>query len=729
MFASGGTGAISYKVVLEKVQASGTWGFLLDDNSVLSGPKDTWGRNSAELPYYASGGSTGTDAPSNLIDQGEGDTSLTNTAGGGPVGARAFNKHGDVIPGSARGNHPDYWAAEVVEVASWTGDGTAGVDIATTKLEKSQGSPPSPMYRFQVTSCDADGCDNKKRAAYTVQTVDIGMYEPKATFFGDLDPKTRVLAGEITVVAPSFAMGLQGYRFYPTGDGSTNLALEWSDTATDDSSGGAASTNAQFVLELGKSCPPDASNEGWSNANSRWQALAREPCGNDNPYSPKCRGKSCPFISILPGSQGEFYISRFDNNGNAENADGQDVDEGANSGSETNANGNLPQGYTSNTARRNYADNEAADIYLPRDGWLTPILMDVPDTNDFLLLKLAGTDASSTAAACSSSPDCADVKSMTLSEYYDITVAESVIEWRTDLHETGHGFTLVFQPNYPELPLYTGTPMAQGSSGFRVVNVYGSADAATLDVDDSTDSLTARTYNTEYRPQDTTSDAFVETRDWLVPNVTCTPTTMHCPLPSTWAHINYTTPSLYPEPAEGSCLQQKSGTSSLSGCSDKKNLNTRWYSANSPTTSQPGNSQQNTDEEDNGQAVAGDTYGPKHANWAGNCATPPRTSGSRRSRAGPRVPSTPTGPSSRTSFSSPPPGRTSSRFWICTTRPRHRSRDTKERLQAPASPSSTPITMCRLFYPPRSIVPVWLPWMPTHRSCRWSRKLRPREPQ
>jgi hypothetical protein len=140
VYASGG--GDSYKVILEKVQAPGTWGFMLDDNAVIFGPKDTWGHESSALPYYASGGSTGTDAPSNLIDQGEGSSAggdkpdptpnatpgtggatpesaggplshagtggLVNTAGGGPVGARAFNKHGDVIPGSARGNHPDY---------------------------------------------------------------------------------------------------------------------------------------------------------------------------------------------------------------------------------------------------------------------------------------------------------------------------------------------------------------------------------------------------------------------------------------------------------------------------------------------------------------------------------------------------------------------------------------------------------------------------------------------
>ena len=145
----------------------------------------------------------------------------------------------------------------------------------------------------------------------------------------------------------------------------------------------------------------------------------------------------------------------------------------------------------------------------------------------------------------------------------------------------------------------------------------------TTGVDDAGDNQDTTAYLTEYRNgatrNDRDADAYVETYDWLVPNVTCTPTTMHCPLPTTWAHINYTTPSLYPEPAEGSCLQQKTGTSSLSGCSDKSNLNTRWYSANSPNTVEPGVSQQNTNEEDNGQAVAADSFGRDHANWAGNC--------------------------------------------------------------------------------------------------------------
>ena len=92
-------------------------------------------------------------------------------------------------------------------------------------------------------------------------------------------------------------------------------------------------------------------------ANDEWCALAREPCGNDNPYSPKCLGKSCANINILPGSQGEFYITRYDNNGNSENAQTRlhGVIENPNYN-------NLPQTYTSNTGQRNYSHNEYAQV-------------------------------------------------------------------------------------------------------------------------------------------------------------------------------------------------------------------------------------------------------------------------------------------------------------------------------------------------------------------------------
>lgn len=132
--------------MLERVRPAGSWGYKLDADSVVFGPKDTWGHNGAELPYYGSGGSTGTEAPANVGGGGdEGnipdgfnhrklqaytysdgymnygssyDPSTYNT-GGGTLGARAYNKHGDVIPHSARGMHADYKAHEVVEMGKW----------------------------------------------------------------------------------------------------------------------------------------------------------------------------------------------------------------------------------------------------------------------------------------------------------------------------------------------------------------------------------------------------------------------------------------------------------------------------------------------------------------------------------------------------------------------------------------------------------------------------------
>ena len=166
--------------------------------------------------------------------------------------------------------HPDYWAEEVVEVAAW-GPAVAPVAITTVSLQRTQGSPPSPMYRFRVHSCNGQQCNLRESA--TFQVVDIALEEPSASFFGDLDPKTRVLMGEITIRAPTHAMGLQGFRLYPTADGDTNLDLRWSDTT------GPNTNIAQFALNLNKSCPPDDSNEDNDHivADNVWRELAEAP--------------------------------------------------------------------------------------------------------------------------------------------------------------------------------------------------------------------------------------------------------------------------------------------------------------------------------------------------------------------------------------------------------------------------------------------------------------------
>jgi hypothetical protein len=191
-----------------------------------------------------------------------------------------------------------------------------------------------------------------------------------------------------------------------------------------------------------------------------------------------------------------------------------------------------------------------------------------------------------------------DLKTQALGTYVDVIDEESTVEWRSDAlkvdSEVRSGWTFVFQPNYPEVDI-VGL-MANGASGFKVVGVH----AGTMLQTDS---------------------RYIETYDWIVPNVTCTPTTMHCPLPSTWAHVDYTTPSLYPEPAEGSCLQVKTGSSDFEGCSNMNGLEARWYNDQSTagvdTAAGANSAGQNLEE--NGQTVSDDTGGRDHNNWAGNC--------------------------------------------------------------------------------------------------------------
>ena len=44
---------------------------------------------------------------------------------------------------------------------------------------------------------------------------------------------------------------------------------------------------------------------------------------------------------------------------------------------------------------------------------------------------------------------------MTLSNYHDITADHSVIEWKTDKSTTYQGWTLIYQPNYPEVLIHS----------------------------------------------------------------------------------------------------------------------------------------------------------------------------------------------------------------------------------------------------------------------------------
>ena len=53
-----------------------------------------------------------------------------------------------------------------------------------------------------------------------------------------------------------------------------------------------------------------------------------------------------------------------------------------------------------------------------------------------------------------------------------VSLCYTPIGGSTDAYDTAHGWMLIYQPNYPELSLDIGTPMAQGASGVRLVPVY-----------------------------------------------------------------------------------------------------------------------------------------------------------------------------------------------------------------------------------------------------------------
>lgn len=233
-----------------------------------------------------------------------------------------------------------------------------------------------------------------KRKGKTIQLMDVGEHEPKALFFGDLDPKTRHLQGEITLISPEYSMGLFGYRFYATQNGESNLPLVYSDQhpARWDQFGtpGAPFADPQFVLNLDRHCPPDSTNNDWAahagSTPTSWRQLVQAPCGNDNPYSPVCVGKSCAFVKIMSGGEGEFYLSRFDNI----------VDSGTTGAAELTGSGRpddqvhmKSEEYAATGSQRNYSHNEYAQIYLPKSGWLTPILMDVNHYCDAVAKKYA----------------------------------------------------------------------------------------------------------------------------------------------------------------------------------------------------------------------------------------------------------------------------------------------------------------------------------------------------
>jgi hypothetical protein len=114
-----------------------------------------------------------------------------------------------------------------------------------------------------------------------------------------------------------------------------------------------------------------------------------DTCGNSSPYSPRCKGRSCKHLQIVPGTVGEWFISRVENYGNSAQAShgGGDSTDASNPNDDGSGTDNTHSG------TRNYGENEFAEIYLPANGRITSVYKDL-GTGDTLSSQQAPAGAS-----------------------------------------------------------------------------------------------------------------------------------------------------------------------------------------------------------------------------------------------------------------------------------------------------------------------------------------------
>lgn len=165
--------------------------------------------------------------------------------------------------------------------------------------------------------------------------------------------------------------------------------------------------------------PAYLSHDGLPNAH------ALLPCGNANAYSPKCRGRSCPFLTILPGANNDFFLTRIRRRGD------------------------VALGTSGNN--QNYTANEEAEIYFPGPGRLTVLAMDVEQGGgDYL--KCAWTNEYWVDLATKPVGFVQEVllgQTQGLSWYGNLQYSHRVLRWKTDFSGGGAGWTLYYEPWYP----------------------------------------------------------------------------------------------------------------------------------------------------------------------------------------------------------------------------------------------------------------------------------------
>lgn len=106
-----------------------------------------------------------------------------------------------------------------------------------------------PSLLLQAATSGADINCNLRDAAL-IDVVDVTFEKPIMTLFTDTDGQVRTVQGDVKIIPPAHAGGLQGWRFYPTADGFTAL------------------TTAEHLGVMNKRCPADGNDS--DNVPAEW---------------------------------------------------------------------------------------------------------------------------------------------------------------------------------------------------------------------------------------------------------------------------------------------------------------------------------------------------------------------------------------------------------------------------------------------------------------------------
>ena len=213
------------------------------------------------------------------------------------------------------------------------------------------------------------------------------------------------------MVLPDYAAGLTGFEAH------------WANAT-----GRPENSQAFGRTELPIVCPPRPTNaDAYPENDDRELSYAKLPCTQENPYAPKCEGKTCPFVSITRTGD-SYFISR------------------------------------AGAADQTYNVHEYAAIYFPRGGRIRVMLMDIELHHDKLEAMWRA--------------DQLDLAILQINDEFSMNSPggfDSYLKWTSDYATNLQGWTLMFTPDWPTISL-TSAEVPLGTTGVQVGSSCLSAD-------------------------------------------------------------------------------------------------------------------------------------------------------------------------------------------------------------------------------------------------------------